>query len=208
MAKGLFHFDQAKMGEPPRKTKTTIGFLVFRGFRGSAGLRRGELASWPRTSSRKPDQPESGRPFAASDGRHMQIDHPANGNEFVATKKSKKALAPSGTTPVWQKWKAEHPAPTNLPAGASTTASPTAAARSPASAPVERKPWVKQAPGTKLRARLTSITGSGNWKVELVEWQAGGVVFGKAPTGTYLNDVVELVLSDGGNAKDLRLRWG
>ena len=151
---------------------------------------------------------ESGRPFAASDGRHMQIDHPANGNEFVATKKSKKALAPSGTTPVWQKWKAEHPAPTNLPAGASTTASPTAAARSPASAPVERKPWVKQAPGTKLRARLTSITGSGNWKVELVEWQAGGVVFGKAPTGTYLNDVVELVLSDGGNAKDLRLRWG
>lgn len=159
---------------------------------------------------------ESGRPLAAADGRHMQIDHPGNGNEFVATKKSKKALAPAGTTTGWQRWKSEHPAPTiaaatrasgaaaPAPAGPAQSATP----RVPGPVAAERKPWVKQAPGTKLRVRLVSITGSGNWKAELVEWQGVGTVYGKAPKGTYLNDVVEVVLTDGGNPKDMRLRWG
>jgi len=156
---------------------------------------------------------ESSRPIAAADGRHMQIDHPGNGNEFVAAKKSRKALSPAGHSSGWQRWKAEHPATARSALATSnsltspTTSTQSSSTAGPGPVPTERKPWARQPPGTTVRARLVSVTGSGNWKADLIDWQASGTVFGKAPVGTYLNDVTELVVTDGIDGKNLRLKW-
>ena len=144
----------------------------------------------------------------SDDGRHMQLRHSRDGNEFQEAKKLGLALPPVGREqqraggPGDQRYfekrddRAGHQTRDVLipprPLGGQPVPQPDSTIRN----------------GSTVKAKLTGQNDKGKWKVELVDYHGSGVVGqGTPPTGLEIGSVVDVVVTSGSNPRNLGLQW-
>lgn len=147
-------------------------------------------------------------PESSDDGRHMQLRHARNGNEFQEAKKLGLALAPVGR----EQGRAggsegqRHVQTRDDRAGHQTggvLGSPNSLGGQPVPQPSST---IRN--GSKVKAKLTGQNDKGKWRVELVDNQGIGVVGqGTPPTGLEVGSVVDVVVTSGSNPRNLGLQW-
>lgn len=75
-------------------------------------------------------------------------------------------------------------------------------------APAPTRKWPGIAGGTRVKARLVEMTASGKWRVTLEGYDAKGVVgLGTPPPDVAPGDIVDVVVTGGGNPANLVIKW-